>query len=103
MKRFLMSVALYLIPATIFAIPAQASTDDDFLAALHSHGIVSAQGGDEMLIMAAHRICGARSKGFSEDEIVTALTPGQGVSVADVKFFVQTAEQFYCPKPGVAV
>lgn len=96
--RTMLTATMLLIPATIMALPAKATTDDDFLTQLHAHGLAS-KGGDSDLIALGHKICGARIGGMTEQQIITALAASarNGVTVDDVTFIVKTSEQFYCP------
>lgn len=102
MNRFVLAaiwvVGTVLVLFAVFACPAFASGDSDYLAALHARGITS-KGGDADMVQLAHGVCMLRENGVSEQRIIDSLIPyaGSGVSVDDVKFIVQESEAVYCP------
>lgn len=100
-KKSVVVAAAALLVAAVFAAPADASPDTDFLGAMHSHGI-QAHGGDDVLVDLGHEICMMRQDGNSEAAIIGALMPyaHNGLSGDDITFIVQQAEAAFCPAVG---
>lgn len=102
--KTLMLAALATASLVFAPIASATPTDDAYLQALHSHGL-SSKGGDDDLVQVGHAICQERKLGMSEQDVITQLTPSasNGVTASDVTFIVQTAEHFYCSTPGTTV
>jgi hypothetical protein len=75
------------------------STDDAFLAAIHSHGINPNDGYDQGAIRLARAICSMRDDGHSTNWVVNDLAIHASALTSDqLKFLVQESQAMYCPE-----
>jgi hypothetical protein len=85
---------------TSTAIALADSTDDTFIAKLHSLGFTWPSGDDSDIISMGHQICADRTGGKTPDAIASDIhsTLGpKGITFADVTSMVSAAESTYCP------
>jgi hypothetical protein len=104
------AVVITAVSITFAAKNLADANDDAYLLAIHSHKIHATS--DEQEVRTAHEICDQLASGESEQQLVKELTPflEGGMSVNDLTFLIETAEQFYCPggkgggiHPGIVV
>jgi uncharacterized protein DUF732 len=82
------------------AIALADSTDDTFIAKMHSLGFTWPNGDDSEIVAMGHQICADRMAGKTPDAIAADIhnTLGpKGISFADVTSMVSAAESTYCP------
>jgi len=85
---------------TSTAIALADSTDDTFIAKMHSLGFTWPSGDDSNIISMGHQICADRTAGKTPDAIASDIhsTLGaEGITFADVTSMVSAAESTYCP------
>ena len=72
------------------------ATDDAFVAALRSHGIVHDSPQSE--IAAGHLVCHQLDMGKTQEQIATDVMSSSGMDGANSGYFVAIAERAYCPQ-----
>jgi hypothetical protein len=85
---------------TSTAIAVADSTDDAFIAKMHSLGVTWPAGEDSVAISLGHAICADRNAGNTPDAIATDVhnqLNGKGFTYQDATAIVSAAESTYCP------
>lgn len=103
-RRFVASMAGTTLTAASLGLAAlgfagtasASSTDDAFLAELHSHGITPPSAA--RAIKDAHAVCNALDEGHSAKAVVKAVAKATGLSAKGAKTFAVDAASAYCPQ-----
>lgn len=85
---------------TSTAIAVADSTDDSFIAKMHTLGFTWPNGSDSDIVAMGHQICADRMAGKTPDAIaadIHSTLGAKGISFADVTSMVSAAESTYCP------
>ena len=83
------------------APPAKPQTKDErFLALLQQRGAAAVS--SPLAVKAGHWVCEKETLGFSAPELAQALvTSTPGTNLKAMAIFVDTAQEVYCPPPGM--